>query len=256
MKKSVRQSPPVRLAKPSSRSFESMLHLFCAELEEEPWRWPNGMLDEPIRMEISRQVARHTMCLGNRIKILHLTAANGGERPSPVHYYRLKLTWIDFQALIKSLLLTTRETFAMKHFESVVTSWVMQEVDTSEGERFEPWSKQGGIYGPGSELGNWFASEPRKNQIAFFKKLLTQMTLGSEKDQRGGGDYFDFIRRVQLVYQLVRSMRANNRELDKVANLHWDLKSSLDSQDLPFLNTAKLKEVVMPVFTRLMTALQ
>jgi hypothetical protein len=248
---------PTQLVKPDSRSFESALHLFCAELEEEPWRWHSGTLDEPVRMAISRQVARHTLSLTNRIKLLHLTAAKGGKRPSPVYYYRLKLTWIDFQALIKGLLLTTRETFTMKHFESVVTSWVMQEVNGTDGDKFESWTKQGGIYGPGSELGNWFASEPRKYQVAFFRKLLLEMTIGSEKDLHGSGDYFDFISRVKLVYQLVRAMRAHEKGLEeKVSNLHWELLSSLEDSEMPLLNAAKLKERVMPVFNRLMTALQ
>ncbi len=199
----------IRRIFPGSRSFKAVLRVLPVEAHFLPERWDNGPIDQPIRASICQAIANHKASM--RLRIKAFTETGGG---NVIHFARqTAVTWTDFQALINSALIACNRGFKLDDFETILSAWTMQEVAPHERRIYESWSRQGGIYGPGSTLGKWFAQNYKPTrQFEFLRHLIRDLRLVNMKMEVPLSDMFDAQNRVKLALQLIRSMLASSKQ--------------------------------------------
>lgn len=161
------------------------------------------------------QLALHSLDLNQRIKLLI-------SEENLLQSYRISLSWYSFQELLRGILVT-HDDFDVHSFLQVIQLKALQEVYPEDLD--DPYIIQGGIYGEGSALGNWFRKTTKKEMVLFLHKL--QACAESE--------HFTEIQRIQVVRRLFAPILS---EKDKSILLpYWSITSGAPLCDV--LKTAE-----------------
>lgn len=149
------------------------------------------------------QLALHSLDLNQRIQLLR-------SEENLLQSYRMSLSWYSFQELLRGILVT-HDDFNVHSFLQVIQLKALQEVYPEDLD--DPYIIQGGIYGEGSALGDWFRKTIKKGMVQFLHEL--QACAESE--------HFTEMQRIQVVRRLFAPILSEN---DKSTLLpHWSITS-------------------------------